>query len=123
MSETKKLLSDTEGSKQPAHGSGSFPGETKDLSKTELLQPPPESSGGCAIGNPTKIGRYTDPRTAWVRAGLERVYLAHDDDLDRPVAIKVPSPERIAYSEDVEAFLVEARILAKLDHPEHRAGL
>ena len=116
MSETKKLLSDTEGSKQPAHGSGSFPGETKDLSKTELLQPPPESSGGCAIGNPTKIGRYTILGPLG-QGGFGTVYLAHDDDLDRPVAIKVPSPERIAYSEDVEAFLVEARILAKLDHP------
>src|SRR5262249_20954151 len=40
-----------------------------------------------------------------------------DDDLDRSVAIKVPSLERMARSEDVEAFLGEARILAKLDHP------
>ena len=37
--------------------------------------------------------------------------------MDRPVAIKVPNPERIARAEDAEAFLVEARILAKLDHP------
>ena len=51
------------------------------------------------------------------QGGFGRVYLAHDDDLDRPVAIKVPNPERIARSEDAEAFLVEARILAKLDHP------
>ena len=51
------------------------------------------------------------------QGGFGRVYLAHDDDLDRPVAIKVPNPERIAHAEDVEAFLVEARILAKLDHP------
>ena len=33
------------------------------------------------------------------------------------MAVKVPNPERIADDEDVEAFLVEARILAKLDHP------
>jgi formylglycine-generating enzyme required for sulfatase activity len=33
------------------------------------------------------------------------------------VAIKVPNPERIAHPGDVEAFLNEARILAKLDHP------
>ena len=51
------------------------------------------------------------------QGGFGRVYLAHDDDLDRPVAIKVPNPERIAHPEDVEAFLIEARILAKLDHP------
>jgi eukaryotic-like serine/threonine-protein kinase len=33
------------------------------------------------------------------------------------VAIKVPNPERIIDPEDVEAFFIEARILANLDHP------
>ena len=51
------------------------------------------------------------------QGGFGRVYLAHDDDLDRPVAIKVPNPERIAHPEDAEAYLNEARILARLDHP------
>jgi len=51
------------------------------------------------------------------QGGFGRVYLGHDDDLDRPVAIKVPNPERITHLEDVEAFLLEARILAKLDQP------
>ena len=51
------------------------------------------------------------------QGGFGRVYLAHDDDLDRAVAIKVPNPERVARPEDVEAFLIEARILARLDHP------
>jgi serine/threonine protein kinase/formylglycine-generating enzyme required for sulfatase activity len=51
------------------------------------------------------------------QGGFGRVYLAHDDDLGRSVAIKVPNPERITQPEDVEAFLAEARILAKLDHP------
>jgi len=51
------------------------------------------------------------------QGGFGTVYLAHDDDLDRSVAIKVPNPDRITRSEDVEAFLIEAKILAKLDHP------
>ena len=51
------------------------------------------------------------------QGGFGRVYLGHDDELDRPVAIKVPNPERITRPEDVDAFLTEARILAKLDHP------
>ena len=67
-------------------------------------------------GDPSKIGRYRIIRRLG-QGGFGRVYLAHDDDLDRPVAIKVPNPERITRPEDVEAFLVEARILAKLDHP------
>src|SRR5262249_6415687 len=37
--------------------------------------------------------------------------------LDRPVAIKVPNPERIAGPADVEQYLAEARTLAQLDHP------
>ena len=51
------------------------------------------------------------------RGGFGRVYLARDEDLDRPVAIKVPNPERVAGPDDVEAYLAEARSLAKLDHP------
>ncbi len=66
--------------------------------------------------DPSKIGRYRIIRRLG-QGGFGRVYLAHDDDLDRAVAIKVPNPERIAHSEDVEAFLVEAKVLAKLDHP------
>src|SRR5439155_18532954 len=49
--------------------------------------------------------------------GFGRVYLAHDDELDRPVAVKVPHRHRIARPEDIEAYLAEARILARLDHP------
>ena len=67
-------------------------------------------------GDPTAIGRYRVIRRLG-QGGFGRVYLAHDDELDRPVAIKVPNPERVAGPEDVEAYLAEARVLAKLDHP------
>jgi eukaryotic-like serine/threonine-protein kinase len=90
--------------------------QTKFLSETEGSQPPPEGSTGSSDVDPTKIGRYRIIHRLG-QGGFGRVYLAHDDDLDRPVAIKVPNPERITRAEDVEAFLVEARILAKLDHP------
>jgi eukaryotic-like serine/threonine-protein kinase len=65
---------------------------------------------------PEKIGRYP-VISPLGQGGFGRVYLAHDDDLQRPVAIKVPNPERISRPEDVEAYLNEARILASLDHP------
>jgi serine/threonine protein kinase len=66
--------------------------------------------------DPKSIGRYRVIRRIG-QGGFGRVYLAHDDDLDRPVAIKVPNPERISRPEDIEAYLNEARILASLEHP------
>ena len=90
--------------------------ETKNLSETKSTQLPVEGSCGSSDVDPTKIGRYRIIHRLG-QGGFGRVYLAHDDDLDRPVAIKVPNPERITHPEDVEAFLAEARILARLDHP------
>jgi serine/threonine protein kinase len=90
--------------------------ETKNQSETEGSRPPVEGSGEATQGDPTRIGRYRIIRRLG-QGGFGRVYLAHDDDLDRPVAIKVPNPERITDPEDVEAYLNEARILARLDHP------
>jgi serine/threonine protein kinase len=49
--------------------------------------------------------------------GFGQVYLAYDDQLNRPVAIKVPHCNRIARPEDIDAYLAEARVLASLDHP------
>ena len=88
----------------------------RDLSETEGSQASFVGSGESTHGDPTKIGRYRIIRRLG-QGGFGRVYLAHDDDLDRPVAIKVPNPERISHPEDVEAYLNEARILARLDHP------
>lgn len=45
------------------------------------------------------------------------VYLAHDDALDRSVAIKVSRPAVIQALGGSELYLKEARALAKLDHP------
>ena len=66
--------------------------------------------------DPREIGRYRVVRLLG-QGGFGRVYLAQDADLDRSVAIKVPSPERVSGPGDVEAYLAEARALAKLDHP------
>jgi serine/threonine protein kinase/formylglycine-generating enzyme required for sulfatase activity/tetratricopeptide (TPR) repeat protein len=90
--------------------------EIKNLSETQDSQALFVGSGGSTHGDPTRIGRYRIVQRLG-QGGFGRVYLAHDDELDRPVAIKVPNPERIAHPEDVEAYLNEARILARLDHP------
>ena len=65
---------------------------------------------------PQTIGRYRVEKTLG-EGGFGRVYLAHDDDLDQPVAIKVPHRSRVSSPEDAEVFLAEARIVASLDHP------
>src|SRR5215471_2885754 len=107
---------ETEGSQPPLGGSGGSLDETTDVSRTEGFQPPGEGPVESSPADPRRIGRYRIVRRLG-QGGFGRVYLAHDDDLDRPVAVKVPNPERIAHPEDVEAFLGEARILARLDHP------
>ncbi len=64
---------------------------------------------------PDSIGRYRVLRLLG-DGGFGRVFLAHDDELDRHVAIKVPRPSRVHRPEDIDAYLDEARIVAKLDH-------
>jgi serine/threonine protein kinase/formylglycine-generating enzyme required for sulfatase activity len=65
---------------------------------------------------PAEIGRYRVVRLLG-EGGFGRVYLAHDDELHRHVAVKVPHRHRVSGPQDVEAYLAEARILASLDHP------
>ena len=115
MNETEKPY-ESERSQPPGQGSGGYSDETRSVPETEVWQPPVGDLGGSTTGEPSKIGRYRIIHRLG-QGGFGRVYLAHDDDLDRPVAIKLPNPERMTRPEDVEAFLDEARILAKLDHP------
>jgi serine/threonine protein kinase len=112
-----RSVSETEASQSPAPGSVSPTVEpTQSLSRTEGFQRPGSGSSVSEQSDPKKVGRYRIIRRLG-QGGFGRVYLAHDDELDRPVAIKVPGPDRMACPEDVDAFLVEARVLAKLDHP------
>ena len=115
MGETKNA-SETVPSQAPAEAAISSSDETRSLSGTAASQSSRESSSGTDYVDPSKIGRYRIIHRLG-QGGFGRVYLAHDDDLDRAIAIKVPNPERISRSEDLEAFLIEAKVLAKLDHP------
>jgi serine/threonine protein kinase/formylglycine-generating enzyme required for sulfatase activity len=65
---------------------------------------------------PEQIGRYRVQRLLG-KGSFGLVYLAHDEQLHRPVAIKVPHRKLISRPEDAEAYFTEARLVANLDHP------
>jgi serine/threonine protein kinase/formylglycine-generating enzyme required for sulfatase activity len=65
---------------------------------------------------PQRIGRYRIEKCLG-KGGFGVVYLAHDEQLGRPVAVKVPHPKLIVHPEDADAYLREARTVANLDHP------
>ena len=68
------------------------------------------------LPQPRQIGRYRVERLLG-EGGFGRVYLARDEQLCRPVAIKVPHARLVAQAGDAEAYLAEARTVANLDHP------
>ena len=65
---------------------------------------------------PDRIGRYRIEKVLG-EGGFGLVYLGYDDDLDRPVAIKVPHAGQVSRPEDSEAYRTEARTVARLEHP------
>src|SRR5215472_15614558 len=76
----------------------------------------PDDTPGAVQPAPSHIGRYRVERLLG-QGGFGLVYLAHDDQLQRPVAVKVPHRKLVARPEDAEAYLSEARTVANLDHP------
>src|SRR5215471_1798241 len=69
-----------------------------------------------AESTPTHVGRYRVEKLLG-KGGFGLVYLAHDDQLQRPVAIKIPHATLVAEAKNAEAYLAEARAVANLDHP------
>jgi serine/threonine protein kinase/formylglycine-generating enzyme required for sulfatase activity len=65
---------------------------------------------------PATIGRYR-VRHLLGEGAFGRVYLAWDEELAREVAVKVERAYQAADRQSVEAFLAEARTVARLDHP------
>lgn len=65
---------------------------------------------------PELIGRYRVRRRLG-RGGFGVVYLAHDPQLNRLVALKVPRSARLHTAEQVDLFVREARAAANLKHP------
>ncbi len=65
---------------------------------------------------PERFGRYRVIALLG-RGGFGRVYLAHDDELGRKVAIKVLHPGVLRNPGQLESFLAEPRMAAGLAHP------
>ena len=99
-----------------------FLGEVPEAARPALLEQlraivsETDEEGGNGIERGSQIGRYRIERILGA-GGFGRVYLAHDDQLQRLVAIKVPHRKLVDRHENAEAYLTEARTVANLDHP------
>lgn len=71
---------------------------------------------GVPTDAPLVNGKYALVRKLG-KGGAGDVYLARDTTLDRPVAVKVLREEMAQNRKSVERFLREARVLAKIRHP------
>jgi serine/threonine-protein kinase len=65
---------------------------------------------------PEGRGRYT-LLNLHAKGGIGKVWLAHDGDLGRDVALKELLPERASHPAVLARFLEEARITGQLEHP------
>jgi tetratricopeptide (TPR) repeat protein/tRNA A-37 threonylcarbamoyl transferase component Bud32 len=66
--------------------------------------------------SPSAASRY-HARRFHARGGLGEVHVAHDQELDREVALKRIRPERAEDSDSRRRFFLEAEITGKLEHP------
>ena len=90
-------------------------GPTQDF-QGDKKESPAEAASSGSSSLPERIGRYRIEKVLG-KGGFGLVYLGHDDQLDRAVAIKVPHKKLVARPQDAEAYLAEARTVANLDHP------
>jgi serine/threonine protein kinase len=91
-----------------------------DLPSEEMRQPLGEADGSTwdlqPITQGEQIGRFRIAKLLG-QGGFGQVYLGYDNQLQRSVAIKVPSRALVSEKQTAEEYLAEARTLAGLDHP------
>src|SRR5438445_5336838 len=90
-----------------------------DPEKTGEFQPDGQESPAAVdptAAVPHHVGRYQVEKVLG-QGGFGLVYLAHDAQLQRLVAIKIPHRKLVHRPEAAEAYLTEARTVANLDHP------
>jgi serine/threonine protein kinase len=86
-----------------------------DPNRTDAFQPDGPDSPAVIADLPSHIGRYRIEKVLG-KGGFGLVYLAHDEQLHRPVAIKVPH-RKLVDRPEADTYLTEARTAANLDHP------
>ena len=75
------------------------------------------------LGAPTSSGGRFRVLRLHAEGGLGEVYVAHDAELNREVALKEIQGRARRRPESRARFLLEAEITGGLEHPGHRAGL
>ncbi len=110
MNSISKL--DPEGQDDPTIRPADVPSQDN---RSPTVDPHQDRSYDSSSQNIQRFGRYRVDRLLG-RGGYGEVYLAHDDDLRRSVAVKLTFA-RFLDPSDREGFLSEARIVASLEHP------
>jgi len=75
-----------------------------------------KSTAAATSAIPGKLGRYSILRCLGT-GGMGAVYLAQDDQLDRQVALKIPTAQVAGSPKQLERLYREARSAATLSHP------
>ena len=68
------------------------------------------------LSSGTKLGRY-EIRSKIGAGGMGEVYLAHDTELERDVALKILAAEVAADQQRMQRFIQEAKTASALNHP------
>ncbi len=95
------------------------------LQNSRFMASSKSSANSSRLGAGTEIGPYKIEKVLG-HGGMGTVYMANQLSLNRPVALKVLRKKRLEKEGAVEKFLKEARMTAKLNHPNlvavHDAG-
>jgi WD40 repeat protein len=94
--------------------SGNAPGTVAGHLPSWAAEPPPAAVSPGDL--PSRIGRF-EVRGRVGRGGFGTVYRAYDPHLERYLALKVPRAGTVETTEQLRAFLDEARSAARLRHP------
>ena len=106
--------SSQQGPREGSHGDTGSPSDS-----TRLERVGSDSRQGrdeAELELPEKVGRFSIRRLLGT-GSFGDVLLAHDDELDRLVALKLPRLDRLNSQADLEDYVAEARSAARLKHP------